>query len=127
MSNRNSASRRRASSGAGGSVEFADLLDPIVGTVLTIIEPDPVPDLIPIPQPDPDPIPEPQPIPQPDPIPEPHPEPNPIPQPDPIPQPEPEPEPEPEPILIPAVSRFADAGLDDDRLPVLTKRRWLHR
>lgn len=48
----------------------------------------------------------------------------------PAPAPEPEQEPEPEPIVdesveeaLPVASRFADAGIDDDRLPVRTAKR----
>ena len=87
--------RRRAPSDRGGSIEFAELLDPIFAPMaphavdaVEVIEPVEVVEVAE------------------------------------------EAQPVDEPIPAPAItqSRFADAGLDDNRLPVRPpKHRWLHR
>lgn len=107
---RNSRARRRVgAANVGTSIEFAELLDPVSGppaspVLVSVPVSVPVPVSAPVAaaidtEPDVDPVEVADLV------------------------PEPEPEPEPEPALV-AVSRFADSGIDDDRLPLHdTKKR----
>lgn len=101
---RNSRARRRvAAESVGTSIEFAELLDPVSGPPASRVLVS-VPVSVPVPvaidtEPAVDPVEVADLV------------------------TEPEPEPEPEPALV-AVSRFADSGIDDDRLPLHdTKKR----